>query len=238
MVSRFAAAAPHTVERGTVLLHERVRPRDAGQVEVETRATETHEAVAVAVDVAQVGDGTEWGLGTARDLDEDLGRSGDRARDLLELVAADVAEDAAEPPAVKEPGRPLGQADAMWPEADRLDDAPDGAGLHELAGLLRGAVLEALAEHHRVDALRFGLHATHVGQLLQGVDSAKTQVVGGDIRDHCDIVAVIAQALTQDSAARCFQYGGVDFRMAGQGLSGSTRVRPKWRLGSWPVRTR
>ena len=59
----------------------------------------------------------------------------------------------------------------MRAKSDRLHDLADGAGLHELAGLDRGAVLHPLAVHDRIDTLGLGLDATHLGQLLERRDA-------------------------------------------------------------------
>ena len=54
---------------------------------------------------------------------------------------------------------------------------------------------EAVARHRLDD------DGLDVGELLEGVDAAHAQVVGRDVRDHRDVVAVVAQPLAQDAAA-------------------------------------
>ena len=65
---------------------------------------------------------------------------------------------------------------------------------------------------HRIAVARDGLdhHGLHVRELLQGVDAAQTEVVGRDVGDHRDIVAVIPQTLPQDAAAGHLQHSEVD----------------------------
>ena len=71
------------------------------------------------------------------------------------------------------------------PDADRLHDATDGAGLDELAGLHRRAILEPLAVHDRKDALGLGLHPARLGQLLERRDAG--------LVDH-EVLAVLHHA--------------------------------------------
>ena len=62
---------------------------------------------------------------------------------------------------------------------------------------------------------RHGLdeHALDVRQLAERVDAAEAQVVAGDVGHHRDVVAVVAEALAQDPAARDLEDGGVDGRV-------------------------
>ena len=94
------------------------------------------------------------------------GRAGEE-EELVELVRGDVAEDAAVALLLEEPGGPGLRVHPVRPEADGLDDLADGAGLHQLARLHRGPVLEPLAVDDRVDAARLRLHPPHLGQLLE-----------------------------------------------------------------------
>ena len=69
-------------------------------------------------------------------------------------------------------------------------------------------------EHGRPGA-RHGLHdhALDVGQLADRVDAAQTEVVAGHVGHDGDVVAVVAEALAQDPAARDLEDGGVDGRV-------------------------
>jgi hypothetical protein len=64
---------------------------------------------------------------------------------LLELVAADVAEDAAVGVPVEEPGRPGGGVHPVGAQAEDLDDAADGAVSDEPAGVDSALDVQALA---------------------------------------------------------------------------------------------
>ena len=61
---------------------------------------------------------------------------------------------------------------------------------------------------HRLDQ-----HRLHVGQLLEGVDAAQTEVIGLDVQHHGDVVALVAQTLAQDAAAGDLEHGEVDPRV-------------------------
>jgi hypothetical protein len=65
-------------------------------------------------------------------------------------------------------------------------------------------------EHGRPGA-RHGLHDDPLdgGQLAERRDAAEAQVVAGHVRHHRDVVAVVAQALPQDPAARHLEDGGI-----------------------------
>ena len=52
-----------------------------------------------------------------------------------------------------------------------------------------------------------------VGQLLDGVDAAQAEVVGLDVEDDGDVVALVAQALAQDAAAGDLEDREVDARV-------------------------
>ena len=75
---------------------------------------------------------------------------------------------------------------AVRPEADRLDHAADRAGLDQLAGPDRRAVLESLAVHDRVDAARLRLHAPHLGELLERGDARLVGHVVLAVLHHAD----------------------------------------------------
>ena len=74
----------------------------------------------------------------------------------------------------------------MRPEADRLHDPADRAGLDQLAGLDGRAVLEPLAVHDRVDAPGLRLHATHLGELLERGDARLVGHVVLAVLHHAD----------------------------------------------------
>ncbi len=80
-------------------------------------------------------------------------------------------ENPAEAGLLPEPRRPARRRDAVRAETDGLHDAADGAGLHQLAGSHRRTILEPLAVHDRVDALRLSLHTAHLGELLERRDA-------------------------------------------------------------------
>ena len=72
---------------------------------------------------------------------------------------------------------------------------------------------------------RHGLHddALDVRQLADRVDPAEAQVVAGDVGHDGHVVAVVAEALAQDAAARDLEDGGVDGRVLEDHLG---RLRP------------
>ena len=59
----------------------------------------------------------------------------------------------------------------------------------------------------------FDDHGLDVGELLDRVDATYAQVVGRHVGDHGDVVAVVAQPLAQDAAARHLHDGEVDPRV-------------------------
>ena len=69
-------------------------------------------------------------------------------------------------------------------------------------------------EHGRAGA-RHGLdeHGLDGGQLADRVDAVQAQVVAGDVGHDGDVVAVVAQALAQDAAARDLEHARVDRRV-------------------------
>ena len=109
--------------------------------------------------VGAVGDGRRDDLGVERVGEE---------QELLDLVAADVAEDAAVLLALEEVGRALVVVERVRPEADGVDDLADGAGLHQFAGLHRRAGLEMLRVADRKDAPGLRLHALDLVELREG----------------------------------------------------------------------
>jgi hypothetical protein len=78
---------------------------------------------------------------------QDLGIGGARiVQELLDLVAADIAQDAAVLLALKEPSRALGLAQAVRGEIDHLEDAPNPALVDQLPSQHRALDVQALAE--------------------------------------------------------------------------------------------
>ena len=78
---------------------------------------------------------------------------------------------------------------------------------------------------HRGPGTRHGLHqhALDVGQLRHRVDAVQAEVVGGHVGDHGHVVAVVAEALAQDAAARHLEHGRVHQRVLEHHLG---RLRP------------
>ena len=79
---------------------------------------------------------------------------------------------------------------------------------------------------HRGPGARHGLDegGLDAGQLRNRVDAVQAEVVGGDVGDHGHVVAVVAEPLAQDAAARDLEDGGID--AAGSGApSGPTSGR-------------
>ncbi len=66
-------------------------------------------------------------------------------QELVEIVRADIGEDAAVFLLNKVPGRPGGQYALVGPQAEGLDDLSDGASLDEFAGFNSRPAPEALA---------------------------------------------------------------------------------------------
>ena len=79
-------------------------------------------------------------------------------------------------------------------------------------------------QHGRPRA-RHGLDddALDVGQLADRVDAAQTEVVAGDVGHDGHVVAVVAEPLAQDPAARDLEHGRVDSRVLEDHLG---RLRP------------
>ena len=100
---------------------------------------------------------------------DDLGPVGAGVEeDLVELVRADVHQDAAILRPLKKPGRARCQLGTVRREDGHLEHLADGAGPDQLARLHGRAHVEALAEVHRVDAPRLSLDAAHLRQLGEG----------------------------------------------------------------------
>ena len=128
-----------------------------------------------------------------------LGRTGEEEK-LIRLVRSDVAEDAAVARAFEEPGRPrlgfmrCGPRPTVWmtpPIAPAFTSSP---------GLHGGPVLEPLAVHDRVDALRLRLHATNLRQLLERRDARLVGHVVLAVLHHADAErrALVGNAGAQD----------------------------------------
>ena len=68
---------------------------------------------------------------------------------------------------------------------------------------------------HREAVARDGLDhdGLHLGELLEGVDAAHAQVVGGHVEDDGDVVALVAEPLAEDAAAGHLEHGEVDPRV-------------------------
>ena len=66
-----------------------------------------------------------------------------------------------------------------------------------------------------VPAARHGLDddALDVRELAERCRCRRAQVVAGHVGDDGDVVAVVAEALAQDAAARDLEHGGVDGRV-------------------------
>ena len=88
-------------------------------------------------------------------------------QELLDLVAADVAQDAAVLFLFKEPGRARGRAQAVRPHADDLHHAADGSGLDELAGVNGAFHLQPFAVIYKVFSACFRDGFLYVGELLK-----------------------------------------------------------------------
>ena len=96
--------------------------------------------------------------------------------------------------------------------AGRLEREPDDAAGAAPAHLAHEGVVgvehrEAVAGHRLDD------DGLDVGELLEGVDALHAEVVGGDVGDDGDVVAVVAEALAQDAAAGDLHDGEVDARV-------------------------
>ena len=130
---------------------------------------------------------------------DDLGaRRAGEVQELVGLVRRDVAEDAAVPRASKNHAGRVLEVHAVRPEPDGLHDAADRARLDQLAGLDRGAVLEPLAVHDRVDAARLRLHPAHLGELLERGDARLVGHVVLAVLHHADAER---RALVRDGGA-------------------------------------
>ena len=87
---------------------------------------------------------------------------------LLDLVAADIAEDAAVLLLFKEPLRPPCRAQPMRPEALHMDDLADGALLNQVARQHRAFHMQPFAVIDHVLLARLRHHLLGAVQLLQG----------------------------------------------------------------------
>ena len=97
--------------------------------------------------------------------------------------------------------------------------------VHDRAGGVarHGRDQRVVGVEHRGPVARHRLddHLLHLGQLLEGVDAAQAEVVAGHVEDHRDVVAVVAEALAQDSAARHLEDREVDERVLEHGGGGA-----------------
>ena len=87
--------------------------------------------------------------------------------ELLDLVAADIAEDAPIFFPLKKPCRPRGSVQAMGPHANDLEHPANGAGAYQLPCIDRRFHLQPLAVVYRVFPAGLGNDRFHLGQLLQ-----------------------------------------------------------------------
>ena len=94
-------------------------------------------AAAAQEHIAEVLELGRLGMGEVPDLARhDLGLGGTREeQELLDLMRADIAQDAAILGALVEPGRAWVVAQTVRAGPDRLDDAADGTRLHQPPGL-------------------------------------------------------------------------------------------------------
>jgi hypothetical protein len=154
-------------------------PKAVGREPVEAHITEA--AVAAQDHVAEVLKAGMIGMAHVGDLRLDnFGVFRSRVEEeLVDLVRADVAEDAAVLVGVPEPLGAAGSAacvamplnDLMGRNVDGLNDFADGALLDEHAGINSGFHFKALAVHDAVDALGLGDGFAHFGKLLEGGDA-------------------------------------------------------------------
>ena len=56
--------------------------------------------------------------------------------------------------------------------------------------------------------------ALHLGELVERVDAAEAEVVGGDVEDRADVAEAVAEAGADDAAAGGLDDGHVDGRVA------------------------
>ncbi len=120
----------------------------------------------------------------------------------------------------------------MRAKSDRLHDLTDGAGLDELAGLDRRAVLHPLAVHDRIDALRLGLDPTHLGQLLERRDARLVDHVVLAVlhHAHAERRALVGNGRAQDQLHRLvledlgLAAGDLDLRKRLDERSGEVRL--------------
>src|SRR3569833_241318 len=117
-------------------------------------------------------------IGDLRRHDLGFGRAGIE-QELVDLVRADIAKDAAILDIFPEPARARDAAaivagaldDLMRRDVDRLDDLADGAGLDQLPGINRGLHFQPLGIHDGVDAAGFRDGSLHQRQIFQCGDS-------------------------------------------------------------------
>src|SRR5258706_2679832 len=97
------------------------------------------------------------------------GRTGEE-QELVRLMRADIAEDAAILITIVEPGWTHRRILAMRPQTDGLNNLSNGAGLDELAGFDSRATVKAFAVGDRENATSLCLHPPHLCDLLERSD--------------------------------------------------------------------
>ncbi len=124
---------------------------------------------------------------------EHLGIAGAGEREeLVDLVRADVDEDAAVGRGIEEPRRPVLQVQGVRPETDRVHDLADPSLFDDPLGAEHRRRAESLAEDHEIPATGLALHVAY-GRELRGRGDAR--LVG----DH-----VLAGAHRVDRDLRAF----------------------------------
>ena len=98
------------------------------------------------------------------------------------------------------------------------DDPPGAVAAHPVDVAVVGVEDRGPRARHGLDH-----DALDVGQLADRVDPAQAEVVAGHVGHDRHVVAVVAQALAQDAAARDLEHGGVDGRVLEHHLG---RLRP------------
>ena len=89
-----------------------------------------------------------------------------------------------------------------------VDDAAAALPRHPRDERIVGVEHGRARARHRLDE-----HGLDVRQLADRLDAAQTEVVAGDVGHDRDVVAVVAEALAQDAAARHLEHGRVDGRV-------------------------
>ena len=96
------------------------------------------------------------------------------------------------------------------------------------AGHLGDQRVVGVEDREAVAGYRLDDDLLHGGELLDGVDATEPEVVGGDVQDDGDVVALVAQALAQQATAGDLEDGEVDTRVLQHhpGALGARRVSP------------